>query len=500
MSGGPHSFGQITRRALVGGTLAAGAAALLWPYTPRDRVNVPRGRVELQYWEKWTGIEGAALRKVVDRFNASQDRIWVHVVPVSDITSKAMVAIGGGDPPDIVGLYTYSVPGYAEAKAVMPLDAFGSGTPTLRGGSSAFSQSSRLDPSLYLPGIRDLLFHQGRQWAGVNTCYTLAMYYNRAMLKEIGRDPDSPPRTISELDEVSAKLIKYETSGSGLLERAGFLANVPGWWNYFWPIMFGGTLYDAKTDTATVASKEGIAAFEWLRASAAKVGVRAGTAFASGYGRNIHSAQDPFISSHMGMYVQGPWLANFIRAVRPDLDYGAAPVPVADGMYDPERPCGLLEADILMIPRGCPHPEEAFEFLCFMQRVDVQEELALAHCKPSPFLSMSPGFLENHPNRAIRAFDAVAHSPRVQVLPRTTAWKQYADLINKAFDEVWTGADPTTVLTRVQTRGQQIIDAAALRRKQRQLSVNTRGGTGGSSARDGRLAGPASLTLPERAV
>jgi multiple sugar transport system substrate-binding protein len=302
------------------------------------------------------------------------------------------------------------------------------------------------------------------------------MYYNRAMFKEIGRGPDDAPRTISELDEVSAKLNRLAPDNSGLLDRAGFLQNVPGWWNYFWPCMFNGSLYDEHANRATIASPECIAAFEWLRGSASRVGIRAATAFASGYGRNIHSAQDPFISGHMGMIVQGPWLANFIRAVRPDLDYGAAPVPVADALYDPDHPTpptGLLEADILMIPRGCPHPEEAFEFLCFMQRLDVQEELALAHCKPSPFLTSSPGFLENHPNRAIRAFDTVAKSPKVQVLPRTTAWKQYADLINKAFDEVWVGADPKTVLTRVERRGQQLIDAATLRRNQRRGTLPT---------------------------
>ena len=91
--------------------------------------------------------------------------------------------------------------------------------------------------------------------------------------------------------------------------------------------MFGATLYDPATDRATIASPEGIASFEWLRATAARVGVRAATAFASGYGRNIHSAQDPFISGHMAMYVQGPWLANFIRAFAPGLDaYFPAPV------------------------------------------------------------------------------------------------------------------------------------------------------------------------------
>jgi multiple sugar transport system substrate-binding protein len=448
---------SMTRRAVIGATLAAGATALLWPYTPRSRINVPKGRIELEYWEKWTGIEGVALQKVVKRFNESQDRIWVHLVPISDIASKAMVAIGGGDPPDIVGLYTYNIPGYAEARAVMPLDD-----------SAAFRGAFADTP--YLPGIRNLLTHQGRQWAGVNTCYTLAMYYNRALLRSVNHDPDKPPRTISELDALSEKLTVFNSDHTRI-ERAGFLPNIPpGWWSYFWPIMFGGHLYDKATDRATIASPEGVACFEWLARTARTFGPAATTAFANGYGRNIHSAQDPFISGAMAMMVQGPWLANFIRSVRPagNLDYAAAPVPVADDIYNPDGPAGLLEADVLMIPRGCPHPREAFAFLLFMQRQDVQEELALAHCKPSPFATVSPDFYAKHPNPSIHAFDAIARSPRVQVLPRTTAWKPYADLINTAFDAVWLGADPRKTLTDVQARAQQLIDAAAARRKKQQ--------------------------------
>lgn len=74
-----------------------------------------------------------------------------------------------------------------------------------------------------------------------------------------------------------------------------------------------------------------------------------------------------------------PWLANFIRAYRPDLDYSAAAVPVVAEALDPERPAGLLEADVIMIPRGCRHPDQAYRFLRFMQTRDVQEELATAH-------------------------------------------------------------------------------------------------------------------------
>src|SRR5262245_13130057 len=125
---------RVTRRAALGLMAAAGAGLVLRPVRPR---GVPGGRTELIYWEKWTGREGAAMQAVVDRFNASQDRTWVTMVPVSDAPAKAMVAIGGGDPPDLVGLFTYNIPIFAEARALMPLDAF--------------AGYRRLEPDRYLP-------------------------------------------------------------------------------------------------------------------------------------------------------------------------------------------------------------------------------------------------------------------------------------------------------------------------------------------------------------
>lgn len=444
-----HHAASITRRAALTTLASAGAAFTLWPY--RGRATIPAGRTLLTYWEKWTGREGAAMQSVVDFFNQSQSRLWVHMVPISDIAAKAMVAIGGGDPPDIVGLYTYNIPGYAEAGAVLPLDDF----------------PEPLDLYRYTPGIRALLTHEGRQWAGVNTCYTLALYYNRALLRQAGHA--EPPQTIRQLDTVAETLT--HKSPDGRIQQAGFLQNLPGWWPYFWPFLFGGDLYDFPSDRATIASPQCTAAFQWIRDTAARHGPAATTSFAASFGRSIHSAQDPFISGKLAMIVQGPWLANFIRAYNPALDYACAPVPVAGALFNPLLPTGLLEADILMIPRGSPHPEAAYEFLSFTQRTDIQEALATAHCKPSPFIETSPSFYESHPNPGVRTHDAIAKSPAARILPRTRVWKQYSDLTISAFDAVWAGADPAIELARVQSRAQALLDTAAARRKARRTEA-----------------------------
>lgn len=459
---------ELTRRAAVG-VLAAGAVgAALWPRKPRSQADVPAGRVTLQYWEKWTGPEGDAVQSVVDDFNASQDRIWVVRTPVSDIAAKAMVAIGGGDAPDIVGLYSYNVPLFAEAKAAMSTDEFD--------GSQVTSGQAGIDPESYAPAVRSLLSYEGRQWAGVNTCYTLALYYNRAMFKEVGLDPDKPPRTITELDAAAARLDVPTSAAKGDdIERAGFLPNLPAWWPYFCPIMFGGKLYDPVGKRALLDEPASVKAYTWVQGYPKRLGPARSAKFANSYGRSFHSPQDPFISGKVAMIVQGPWIANFINLYGPRdadgkqlLDFAAVPVPVDEKVYDPAAPLGMLEADVLMIPRGCPHPEEAFAFLAYTQRRAVQEKLAYLHCKSSPMRDLSPGFMENHPSaRCVGVHDAVVRSPRATILPQTRAWQQMADLTNGAFDAIWNGADPASTLAKIQTRAQENVDKAEAMKRRR---------------------------------
>lgn len=446
MKGGGH---DTSRRVFLSAMGAAAAGYALWPRTPKSHGSIPRGRVVVEYWEKWTGTEAAAVQSLVDEFNASQDRIWVRRLSVSEIVPKTMVAIGGGDPPDVVGLYSYNVAPFAESGAVFSFDE----------APKAF----RVEKDEYLPAVRGLLTYEGRQWAGVNSCYTLAAYCNMALFKEAGIE--RLPGTLDELAECNRRLTRQD--GRGALERVGFLPNLPNWWPYVWPVVYNGSLFDAATKKATIASEACISAYSWVQTLAENMGRARAAEFANAYGRTIHSAQDPFISGRAAMIVQGPWLASFIREHAPNLDYSATPIPVDASVFDPDLPCGLLEADVLMVPRGCKHPMEAFEFVAWMQRPQAQERLATLHCKSSPMRRVSQGFIESHPNRAVAVFDRVARSDRVMTLPQTRAWQPYSDMTIGAFDRIWGGEDVKAVLTGVQTRAQQLIDRAESLRTKR---------------------------------
>ena len=237
---------EVTRRVALGGI---GAAAVGYAvFGPRPRRASAGDRIRLDYWEKWTGHEADAMQAVVDRFNESQDRILVNYLTMGGIDQKAKLAIAAGDPPDVLGLWNRNLPFFDQCGAIQPLDE-------LRGFG--------IDESSYAEAVRPLVFRRGSQLAAPSTPSSILLYYNRRILRECGWDPDKPPRTIPEFDELIAATTKFDANGD--VERAGFLPSDPGWWSWCWGGFWGGSLYDERTGRALLDSDRNIAAYDWFQ-------------------------------------------------------------------------------------------------------------------------------------------------------------------------------------------------------------------------------------------
>jgi len=441
------SAGEITRRTAVGALATAGLGFAL--FGPRPAKRRDDGRLVLDYWEKWTGLEGRAMQTVVEDFNRSQDRLFVRYFSTAGIDEKAQITIAGGAPPDILGLWNYNLPAFAETNAILPLDELGA--------------EFGVTPSIYSPGMAAATQHKGKFWAAVNTGGTVALYYNKAHFREVGL-PDTGPRTIAELDEANRRITRIDNNR---ITRMGFHHREPGWWVFIWGYPFGASLYDADTNRALLNSPENQAGYDWVQSYPKEFGLTRLNEFRSTFG-NYDSPLNPFLAGKLSMVIQGPWLANMINAYAPDLDYGVVPLPVAESLYDPARPIGLVDTDILTIPRGVKHPDASMEFIAYTQRQDITEKLATVHCKGSPLATSSPQFLATHPNRGVRVFDDIAKSPRSFLVPKTRAWIQIRDELIWVFDQSWNmKGDPKDLLARAQTKVQGVLDNFELQSRRR---------------------------------
>ena len=397
-------------------------------------------RVTVKYWDKWTGFEAEAMSKVVDDFNASQDRIFVDFSSVSQIDRKLMLATAGGVPPDVAGIWSSLLPVYAENNALTPLDKFASENGVRR--------------ENYIDVFWQLCSHRDHLWALPATPSSIALVWNKKLFRAAGLDPERPPSSIAELEEFNLKLAKYRPDGR--LEQIGFLPEEPGWWNSMWGFWFGGALWNGEK-TMTANSPGNLAAYEWVESYPKRFGADNLLAFRDGFG-NFASPQNPFLSGRVAMELQGVWIYKFIKTyAAADFEWGVAPLPTSD----PEhlKDVTIVESDVLVIPAGAKHPKEAFEFLKYVNSQKPMEKLCLGQLKFSPLREFTPGFLENHPNPYIKDFLNLAKSPNAKYVPRLPTWTEYSGDMRNAVGNIWAGKESAReALDSVEVHQQQIFN------------------------------------------
>lgn len=461
-------------------TFVAGAAFFIGGCSPSPNKQAPR---HITYWEKWTGFEGVAMDSVIDDFNAqelekakadsSYAPIEVEKVTVSNVEQKLLIAIAGGNPPDLAGNYSFYVAAYADNGALTDLG------PML--------ERSGFDRSRYIEHYMRLGEYRGKTWALPIVPASNALLTNKRLFAEAGLDPDKPPTTIEELDTDAARLTQWEVtlpSGekvvrSGYLPdvpdsqkrliQAGFLPGEPGWWSYGWGYYFGGSLLESA-GTISVAEAANVRAFDWMVSYSKNLGVGVTKRFRSGFG-NFSSPQNAFLSGKVAMVLQGVWMHNFIEKYAPGLQWAAAPFP-----YPSARPelanTTSADADVLVIPKDSAHPKEAFQFMTYLTTQAALEKLCLGQQKFTPLEAVSDDFWQAHPNPYIRLFRELGLSKNAFSIPQTGVWNEYKRELDNAVDLMQNLSEPPAVaLANVQTKMQ-----AALNRNQRILARRVQAG------------------------
>jgi ABC-type glycerol-3-phosphate transport system substrate-binding protein len=446
-------------RTTVVAALAAGGVLLL-AFGPRATDEFPKDAVVIDYWEKWTGPEEAAMRQIVEDFNATVGRekhIYVRYLSTSAIEQKTLVATAAGVPPDIAGLYNQDIPQFASMDAMEPLDAM--------------AAAHGITADTYKKVFWDECCFEGKLYGLVSSAFDLGLYYNREIfqqraneLRARGLDPDRPPRTIAELDAYAQAIEQYDAAGHLLL--AGYLPLEPGWYQSYTCVWFGGSWWDAKNHRFTFTDPAVVRTYQWMQNYSKRLGAQNETSFRLSLG-SFNSPQHPFLSGQVAMEHQGTFLANFIEQYKPSMrgKWAAAPFPTQDPNLKDVTYCNC---DVLAIPRGSKHKAEAFEFIAFVNRQDQMEKLANLHCKISPLAKVSESFLDHHRNPYIRVFDSLAASPNAHATEPVPILSEVVDEMNNFVQRLSVlEVTPEQGLKDMQDRLQQKYDAFMAQQRKR---------------------------------
>ena len=245
---------------IVGGAMALTALGLL-TFGPRAGRADVADRVVVRYWEKWTDFEGEAMRKLVGVFNdtvGAERGIYVDYQTTTNIDLKTLVAVAGGDPPDLSGLWQYSVSSFAAKNGLLPL--------------GARAADAGITADLLIPVYFEPCHYHGELYGMPLTPWSIALYYNKDLFAEFadelraaGLDPTRPPRTLDELSAYGRVMQRRNDQGD--LTLMGYLpaGQAPsfGWYCHTWALWFGGTFYDEEAQTMPIAGEASVRGLEW---------------------------------------------------------------------------------------------------------------------------------------------------------------------------------------------------------------------------------------------
>ncbi|MFZ5817746.1 MAG: ABC transporter substrate-binding protein [Bacillota bacterium] len=180
------------------------------PKNAEPKAEAPAKTVELNFYFP-VAVGGAVAKTIegyVSDFNAANPNI--KVTPVfagnyAETMTKVQTAIQGGKPPEVAVLLSTDVFTLLDLKAIVPFDDF-----------AATDKEYQAYISDFLPAFMKNSVVGGKTYGIPFQRSTPVLYYNKEAFKEVGLDPEKPPKNWDELVAFGKQLTKPDGSRWGV--------------------------------------------------------------------------------------------------------------------------------------------------------------------------------------------------------------------------------------------------------------------------------------------
>ena len=259
---------------------------------------------DISFWNGFSGPDGAAMEKIVQRFNKENPDVHVQmqIIPWATYYDKLTLGLAFGDPPDVFVLHANRVPEYAEHSALAQLDSYVT--------ESGLKESDFV-PKAWVAGLWDQ-----KRFGLALDCHPLGMYYNVKLFEEAGIE--KPPVTQAEFLAAAKKLTK-DLDGDGQPDQWGFAITDTHLVGTSILYQFGGGLLtpDMKHSALDTAETKAGIDFMWDLINKYKVCPPPGSS----------DAWMGFQTGKIAMAPQGIWMIDSLDKQK-NLRYAAAPFPL----------------------------------------------------------------------------------------------------------------------------------------------------------------------------
>ena len=316
----------------------------------------PAEKIQITTWHTLTDHHLEAYQKIIDGFNASQDKYEVVALqqPWAEYDAKLLQAVSTGTAPDFVGMFPSEAINFIEDGYLYDMAGFIN------------------DPEIGIPNFADNMLPgvlEGiKQW-GLDKIYLIptgmtgeVLFYNKTMLDELGL---TPPTTWSEVESVSKAIYeKYGVPGFGTDSITD---------TYQTLVMQAGSSYiDVDTKTMAIDREIGIEKLNWFAN-----GVKEG--YFRLVGEDVYFS-NPFGSQAVGMYIGSSAGVDYVYAAIPaageagHFEVGAVAVP----QEGPVKYISNWSHGDVCLSKDEEHARGVYEFEKYYISTDVSVEWAKA--------------------------------------------------------------------------------------------------------------------------
>jgi multiple sugar transport system substrate-binding protein len=384
--------------------------------TPATSTTASHTPVTITLWNGFTNRELGVVNQAVAAFHTSHP--WITVKSVGGINDdKIIAAIRGGNAPDVAQSFTADNTGaFCSSGGWIDL--------------KPYMDASQIDASTFPQAVQTYTQYQGKRCALPMLADTYGLYYNKDLFKKAGIT--APPKTMSELTADAKKLTVRDGDSFkvvGFDPAQGFYENAPA---HYGPLF--GAQWVGGDDKSAIAKNPGWASFmQWQKGLIDFYGFDKLRRWQAGAGDEF-SASNAFERGKLAMAIDGEYRTAFIKAEHPNLNYGTAPMPVADD--HPELyGAGYVTGNIIGIPKSSSHKDAAWELVKYL----TTDEHALALLSnglrnvPTTTSSLKSGELT--PDPKFKVFLDIFANPKTATTPITAAGSAnqelFQDYVNK---------------------------------------------------------------------
>jgi len=295
----------------------------------------------VEFWSPFTGPDGATIETMIAEFNETRGaevdaNVNLLIVPWEQYYTKLTVSLASGTAPDLAIAHSHRVAGFVGQDALAPF-------------SEDDLAKVGIEAGDYVEALWDAGEIDGERYAVPIDAFPRHTYFNKALFREAGLDPEAPPRTGEELREAAEAISALGDDVYGVFFRLQGAWTARDFYSVYWqhtPDLLasdGSRVSDEFTDAA-------ISTLTKLKSL-----IDDGLAPS----QDIEEYESPFLQDRIGIAISQITDLPLFRDAE-GLDFGAGPMPTLG-----DTPATFALGHNFAIPAGTSDDarQAAFEFI-----------------------------------------------------------------------------------------------------------------------------------------